>query len=317
VGSSSFAQAEAERMQHSKVTRTHQTRIVRRRLNDLQLFAVTESGPQPLPIPATATTQDELYHGLPLGVYTSLRTFDQHKFLYLEEHLARIDHSMRRLGWHYQLDEKRMRQTIHTVCRAAPWPEMRVRLDVLAKPIYQAGIETRELIGLTRFEPLPAVLYRDGVTVGFAEGLVRGQPLVKTAAFVEARKAYSVGGPTMYERLLLDDKNRILEGFSSNFYAVHNGVLRTAGHGVLEGITRKIILDLATELAIAVQLEAVYLDEIPSLTEAAISSSSRGLLPVVNIDGHPIGTGRPGPLYSRLHTAYDAFVARTVRPAID
>ncbi len=244
-------------------------------MNDLHLFAVTESGPHPLPIPPHATTQDELYQGLSLGVYTALRTFEQHKFLYLQDHLARISRSMRQLGWHYQLDERRLRQALHTVCRAAPWPEMRVRLDVLAAPVRQAGIEYRELIGLMRFVPLPAALYADGVTVGLAEGLVRGQPLVKTAAFVEARKAYSGGDPPLYERLLLDDKNRILEGISSNFYAVYNGVLRTAGNGVLEGITRKIILDLAVELDIPLRLEAVQIDGIPTLTEAAISSSSR------------------------------------------
>jgi len=289
---------------------------VSRPLNQLQLFAITENGPQSLPVPADATTQDELYQGLPLGVYTALRTFEKHKFLYLEGHLARLSHSMRLLGWNYQLDETRMRRAIHSVCSAASWPEMRVRLDVLAQPTRYAGIEYREMIGLMRFEPLPAALYADGVTVGFAEGLVRGQPLVKTAAFVEARKAYSVGSATVYERLMLDDESRILEGFSSNFYAVHNGVLRTAGTGVLEGITRKIILDLAAGLAIPLRLEAIHVSEIPDLEEAAISSSSRGLLPVVNIAGHPIGNGHPGPLCSRLHTAYDAFVERTVRPAI-
>jgi branched-chain amino acid aminotransferase len=284
-------------------------------LSQLQLFAITENGPQSLPIPADASTQDELYQGLPLGVYTALRTFEKHKFLYLEDHLTRLGHSMRLLGWNYQLDEMRMRRAIHSVCSAAPWPEMRVRLDVLAEPTCYAGIEYREMIGLMRFNPLPAALYANGVTADFAEGLVRGQPLVKTAAFVEARKAYSGGSSTAYERLMLDNEGRILEGFSSNFYAVHNRVLRTAGAGVLEGITRKIILDLAAELGIPLRLEAIHVSEIPELEEAAISSSSRGLLPVVNIAGQPIGDGRPGPLCSQLHTAYDAFVERTVRSA--
>ena len=119
-----------------------------------------------------------------------------------------------------------------------------------------------------------------------------------------------------YEQLMLDATGHILEGGSSNFYGVLDGAFCTADQGVLEGITRKIILDLVQELAIPLRLEAVQIDDLPKLTEAAISSSSRGLLPVVQIEDQMIGDGRPGPICQQIEAAYDQFVARKICTAI-
>ena len=90
----------------------------------------------------------------------------------------------------------------------------------------------------------------------------------------------------------------------------------TAGEGVLEGITREILLRLIPELGIEVRLEAVGADEIATLDEAALSGSSRALLPVVSVAGQPVGDGRPGPIMRRILDAYNLFVAENVRAAI-
>ena len=64
-------------------------------MNHLQLFAVTAAGPQPLKVADNATDLAHLVHNLALGVYSSFRTFEHNKFLYLEDHLARTIRSMR------------------------------------------------------------------------------------------------------------------------------------------------------------------------------------------------------------------------------
>lgn len=283
-------------------------------MTDLQLFAITSAGPQPLPVPAAAKDFTDLYHGLALGVYSVIRTYQHNKFLRLDHHLARTVNSMRLLGWDYELDESWLRQVIHTLCTAYPAPEMRVRIDVLAEPARNLGTESRELLALMPFTPLPPAYYTEGVTVDFAPDLHRANPLIKTADFAEARKRSS-GNTASYE-LLLVENGKILEGTSSNFYGVRDGVLYTAGQGVLEGITRSVILDLARQLPLPVQLEAIGVDEIEQLAEAAISSSSRGLLPVVQVGETIIGSGQPGPHTQRLMAAYEAFVARNIRTAI-
>jgi len=283
-------------------------------MSNLQLFAVTDQGPQPLPTPADANDFTDLYHGLALGVYSVVRTFDHNKFLRLEHHLARTVKSMRLLGWDYHLDEQRLRQAIHTLCTAFPASEMRVRIDVLAEPAHSLGTESRELLALMPFAPLPADYYTRGVAVAVASDLQRANPLIKTADFAEARKR-SDSGAASYEVLLVHG-DKILEGASSNFYGVRNGVLYTAGTGVLEGITRAIILDLVQQRQLPLCLEPLQVNEIPTLTEAAISSSSRGLLPVVQIDETIIGNGKPGPVTCQLMTAYETFVAAHVQTAV-
>ena len=190
------------------------------------------------------------------------------------------------------------------------------------------------------------------MAVGFAGGLAREQPLAKTADFAARRPATAglaalerplerpptadgrplpeqpsatdplaaVGGrPSAvvpYEYLLLDSAGRILEGTGTNFWAVRDGVMYTAGEGVLEGITREILLQLIAGLGIPLRLEAVGAADVATLDEAALSGSSRALLPVVSIAGQTVGDGRPGPIVGRVLAAYNAFVAENVRTAM-
>jgi len=332
-------------------------------MTQFQFFAVEDAGPRALPIPPGATQFTDLYRGLLLGVYTALRTFDHNKFLYLGRHLARTERSMALLGWTYRLDRARLLRALHGVVTAAPWPEMRVRIDVLAEPAAALGTTGRELIALQPFTPPPPELYETGVAVAFAEGLARERPLIKTADFAEKRP---VGGglrvlepdrggttddsgttddgpqttagatvdnslPTVvrrpssvvplssvvpYEYLLLSPDGHILEGVGTNFWAVRDGVVYTAGEGVLEGITREILLQLIPGLGIPLQLEAVSVADVPALDEAALSGSSRAFLPVVSVAGQTVGDGRPGPLSRRILAAYNAFVAEHIATAV-
>lgn len=284
---------------------------------NFQLFAVTEGGLQELPVSPQATTFEELYPGLSLGVYSALRTFDHNRFLDLDAHLARTYQSMRLLGWDFPFDEAAFRQGLHHACTRFPYPEARVRFDVLAEPATSLGTSSRVLIALQPFNPPTQEMISNGVKLGFAPTLHRDEPLIKRADFPLKRRIYPIGGPDAYENLLTDEAGYLLEGTSSNFYGVKDGVLYTAGDWVLEGITRKIILSLLPELGIPFRLEAVHEDELDKLDEAAISSASRALLPVVQIGEQVIGTGQPGLICQRILVAYNEYVARHIKRAVE
>ena len=323
-------------------------------MTNFQLFAVEDAGPRPLPVPEGATQFADLYRGLPLGVYDALRTFEHNKFLYLNRHVARTERSMALLGWNYRLDRARLLRALHGVVTAAEWPDMRLRYDILAdpvtlvddpaQPVGSLWTRSRELIAIQPFTPPPPELYERGVAVAFAGDVRRENPLAKTAEFAArrpmgnglvfkddsqettddrpqttasdavVRRLSSVVAP--YEYLLLDPANRILEGAGTNFWAVREGAVYTAADGVLEGITREILLKLIPELGIELRLATVGVDEIAALDEAALSGSSRAFLPVVEIAGQPVGDGRPGPITRRILAAYNDFVAANVRTAI-
>ena len=218
------------------------------------------------------------------------------------------------LGWHYKLDRARLCRALQEVCTTYPAPNSRVRFDVLAEPAL--GTNSRVLIALTPLTPIPDHFYEEGVAVGFAPDLWRENPLAKTADFAQKRRAYAAGTQECFDYLLVDKNECILEGTSSNFFGIRDGVAYTAGEGVLEGITRKLILnELLPQLNIPLRLEVVCVTDIPDLDEAALSGSSRAFLPVVKIGAQVVGDGRPGPVSQRILAAYNALVRRSVKPA--
>jgi branched-chain amino acid aminotransferase len=91
----------------------------------------------------------------------------------------------------------------------------------------------------------------------------------------------------MFEVLMVRSNGHILEGLTSNFFAVHAGVLRTAGEGTLEGVARSIDLEIA-EGPLPVMLRSVSRMDVPALSEAFVTSSSREALPMVVVDRSPL-----------------------------
>jgi branched-chain amino acid aminotransferase len=285
-------------------------------MSETRLFAVTDGGLQRLePARAVAGIHD-LPPELPFGVYTALRTFSQNRFLALDAHLNRLEQSMALLGWSYRLDRQRLRQALHEAAMGYPADAARVRIDILAGPATLLGSSSRELITLAPFTPVTARTVEEGVRVAVAPALQRDRPLVKHADFVLARRDSLPHQPDVYEYLLVDGAGRLLEGSGSNFYGVVSGVVWTAGNGVLEGITRGIVLRLAARLDIPVRLEAPAVADADRLDEAFLSSSSRGIVPIVAIGDEPVGDGKPGVTTGRLMVAYETYVARAVEPAI-
>ena len=105
----------------------------------------------------------------------------------------------------------------------------------------------------------------------------------------------------------------VLEGLSSNFFAVRDGVLRTEEGRVLQGVTRALVLEMAEGL-LPVDRTAVRMDDLGALAEAFITSVSREVLPLVRIDGKPLGDGRPGSRTRALIAAFTALARREAEP---
>ena len=281
----------------------------------VQLFSVSPDGPQSLPVPEGVPLL-ELMGTLPEGVYSGLRTWHHDRFLWLDEHIGRTVRSMRGMGWAYELDEGALRRSLHRVCTDWPTADARVRFDVLESSPAQWDTSSRVLIGLSPYTPVPEQFMREGVGIEVAESLIRDQPRIKTTEFILRRQPYPLNRQDRYEHLLLDDANRILECTSANFFGVSKGGLRTSGPGVLEGITRKIFIRLATELGISVSTDPLPLDAVGELDEAFLTSSTRALVPIVDVAGTRIGNGLPGPVSGRLREAYEAFAELEARPAV-
>ncbi|MBC7870676.1 MAG: aminotransferase class IV, partial [Chitinophagaceae bacterium] len=82
----------------------------------------------------------------------------------------------------------------------------------------------------------------------------------------------------------------------------------TAGEGILPGIAQQIVFEVAPDI-VPMKREAANIRDLTHITEAFITSSSRGIVPVVEIDKHVLGDGKPGVVTIALLNAYNAWVA--------
>jgi branched-chain amino acid aminotransferase len=104
--------------------------------------------------------------------------------------------------------------------------------------------------------------------------------------------------------VMLDLEGHVVEGAGFNVFAVRDRVLATPSTGVLEGITRATVLELASDLGLTAETQNMTLYDLYTADEVFLSSTAGGLMPVREVDGRPIGQGRPGPLYQQIADAY-------------
>lgn len=107
------------------------------------------------------------------------------------------------------------------------------------------------------------------------------------------------------EAILIKD-NTVTEGAASNVFAVIDGVLTTPPNNneILPGITRQLIIKLAKENQIPVKEQTITLDGLKTASEIWLTSSTREILPVVEVDKNPVGDGRPGPVWETMNDLF-------------
>jgi len=114
-------------------------------------------------------------------------------------------------------------------------------------------------------------------------------------------EAYDYGHDTV---ILIDEENNISEGPGFNIFCVDETGLNSPNKGVLEGITRQTVLDLAKELNLPFQLSSISLEKLKSSNEVFATSTAGGIMPITKINGELIGQGAPGEITRKLHKAY-------------
>jgi len=112
--------------------------------------------------------------------------------------------------------------------------------------------------------------------------------------------AYDRGADTS---CVVDAAGNVTEGPGFNVFVVRDGVVSTAARGVLEGVSRRTVIELCDALAIPLRVGALPADELARADEVFLSSTGGGVLPIAKVDGRPLGAF-PGPVTRRLHDAY-------------
>ena len=109
--------------------------------------------------------------------------------------------------------------------------------------------------------------------------------------------------------VLVDSVGNVVEGPGFNVFCVSHGALVTPSEGMLEGISRRTVIEMARAMGLETQLRALPADELREADEVFISTSGGGVLPVTRVDKRLVGDGRPGPITQRLVQTYWAWHA--------
>lgn len=232
------------------------------------------------------------------GVYTVGNTVETYKALKLTAHLNRMEDSARRANIALTLDRPRLRAALREVITLAGYGDVRYRITV---PADQPDCF---ILSVEPFKPLAPAVIANGVRVISVPDSARHNAAAKTTGWMHEREKIEASLPEgIYTALLLDEAGNVLEGVTSNFYAILDGMLFTADEGVLPGISQQIVLEVAPDV-LHVRREPIHISDVPRVTEAFITSASRGIVPVVEIDGLTLGKGKPGAITWRLRERY-------------
>ncbi|MCP4598470.1 aminotransferase class IV [Neptuniibacter sp.] len=117
------------------------------------------------------------------------------------------------------------------------------------------------------------------------------------------------------QEAILSRDDRLTEGSACNLFLVKRGVLFTPKRSseILGGITRELILELADEYGIQYQEVDVDYDRLLAADEVWVSSSTRGIIPVIEVDGHQIGDGNKGPMWHKMFELFVTFQRKLMR----
>jgi D-alanine transaminase len=159
--------------------------------------------------------------------------------------------------------------------------------------------------------PLSDEIRANGVSAITVEDFRWGRCDIKSTALLAnvlmKQRAAEAG---TQEAIIVRDGD-VMEGSSTSIFVVKDGKIATPPNSnrILPGTTREVALELA-DGAMSVTIRRIGIDELRAADEVWISAATRDVLPVTRIDGRPVGSGKPGPLWQRMNESFNALRKR-------
>jgi branched-chain amino acid aminotransferase len=250
-----------------------------------------------------------------------MRSYKGHVFR-LDRHLARLKRSAALLALASELEAYDLEQAVYDTLEANRLKDARIRLTVSAG-IGERGLAPPNLGSITvmvsaqKLDLPPPQVYRRGIRAAIVSTRRNSlSPLAQIKAanyldsFVALSQAVALGAE---EAILLNERGFVAECSTSNIFLVAKGLLLTpsVGSGILPGITREAVLELARTLRIEALEGEIAVAHLLGAEEAFLTTSVREIVPITSVDAKPIGSGRPGPVTGRLMAAYKELVGVT------
>ncbi|MGR3311568.1 MAG: branched-chain-amino-acid transaminase [Candidatus Brocadiales bacterium] len=264
-------------------------------------------------------------HGLLYGdgVFEGIRSYNGNIFK-LTAHIDRLYDSAKALALNISMTKEEIKAAIKDTLEANNLKDAYIRL-VVTRGIGKLGLDPHKcsnpqvIIITDTIELYPKKYYNDGLEV-VTVATVRNHPeavdpRIKSLNYINniLAKIECLNAGAM-EAVMLNRDGLVAECTGDNIFIVKGGILYTppAYAGILKGITRDVVIELATEKGIVVKEELFSRYDLYVADECFLCGTAAELIPVVKIDARPIGTGKPGKVTTDLLKRYQELTRNSV-----
>jgi D-alanine transaminase len=244
------------------------------------------------------------------GVYEVVPVYGRVPFRWTHHH-ARLRRSLGRIGIDDPMDADGWRALVDALVERHPWEDQFVYVQVtrgVAKRdhAFPKGVAPTVFAMSSPLAPVPREQVERGVAVVTLPDERWLNCDIKSTSLlgnVLARQAAVEAGAT--ECVMFRD-GELTEGSASNVWVVKEGrvLAPPSDRRILEGIRYGLLQELCAAEGVPCEIRTVARGEVESADELMLSSATKEVLPITTLDGRPVGTGAPGPVFRRLHAAY-------------
>ena len=253
------------------------------------------------------------------GVYELVPVYSRKPFR-LEEHLRRLQHSLDGIRLANPHGVAVWRELIEQLIAQQDFDDQSVYLQITRgvaprDHAFPAGVAATVFMFAQPLVSATAVQKAAGVCAITAPDIRWGRCDIKAISLlanVLARQQAVEAGCA--ETVMLRD-GFLSEGAASNIFVVKNGVLRAPPPSrlILTGITYDVVLELAAAHGIPAELRAISEAELRDADELWMTSSTKEIMPIVSLDGAPVGDGKQGPMARQMDALYQQFKQQVMR----
>lgn len=229
------------------------------------------------------------------GVFDFFRMRDG-KYSFMQDHLDRFEKSQRFMDLSHIIEQDEIREAVDTLRDWNGYTDAGFKLMLLAdgkdsdaelSPLFfilQSDLSNHESA------PYASVILHE---------YVREYPQIKTISYFTSNMLHRKKAKAGAIDVIYHKDNLISEASRSNVFIVQGGVFKTPAENILEGITRKQVLEVASQVG-SVEVTNVTIDDFFTADEIFICSTLKEICPIVEVDGNSVGSGKVGPLSRKI-----------------
>ena len=253
------------------------------------------------------------------GVYELVPVYSRVAFR-LDEHLSRLERSLAETRIRNPYSRAQWRDIVYRLVDAQPFEDQGVYFQVtrgVAKRDHSFPKDAEPTVFMMSnplVTPPKEVVQRGGTAVTAHDNRwLRCD--IKSISLIGNCLLRQISAEADAAETILFRDGKLTEASASNVFVVKRGVILSPpkSHLILPGITYDVVLELARDNGLALELREVAEAEVRAADEIWVTSSSKEVLPIVTLDGAVVGTGRPGPVFARLYQLYQDFKQTVMR----